>query len=172
MTLGMSLSTFTTVHVIISLMGIAAGLRVLADLLLGKMHGPLTAVFLVTTALTSVTGFMFPSTGAVTPAQIVGGISLVALGLAILALYVFKLQSAWRWIYVATAVLSLYLNCFVGVVQAFQKVPVLNALAPTQTEAPFAIAQIILLALFIQFGYRAIRNFHPAAPNVTKSHAV
>lgn len=160
MILGMSLSTFTTVHVIISLMGIAAGLRVLADMLQGKLHGPLTAVFLIATVLTSVTGFMFPSS-AVTPAQIVGGISLVALGLAILALYIFKLQSAWRWVFAGTAVLSLYLNCFVAMVQAFQKIPVLNALAPTQTEMPFQIAQIVLLAAFISAGIAAVRKFRP-----------
>ena len=160
MTLGMSLATFTTLHVIISLMAIAAGLRVLADMLQGKMHGPLTAVFLATTVLTSVTGFMFPN-AAVTPAQIVGGVSLVALGLAILALYVFKLRSPWHWVYAATAVLSLYLNCFVAVVQAFQKLAFLKPLAPTQSEPPFLIAEAVGLAIFVLLAVVAIRKFRP-----------
>jgi hypothetical protein len=172
MIVGMSLSTFTTVHVIISLIAIAAGLRALAEMLQGKLLASLTAVFLITTVLTSITGFMFPGSGAVTPAQIVGAISLIALALAILALYVFKLRSAWRWIYVVTAVLSLYLNCFVAVVQAFQKIPVLNALAPTQSEMPFQIAQIILLAVFIWAGIAAFRKFHPAVPTIVKSPAI
>lgn len=166
MIVGMSLTTFTTVHVIISLIAIAVGLRVLAEMLQGKSLASLTAAFLITTVLTSVTGFMFPGIGSVTPAQIVGAISLVALGLAILALYVFKLRSAWRWIYVVTAVLSLYLNCFVAVVQAFQKIPALNALAPTQTEMPFQIAQIVLLAAFIWAGIAAFRKFHPTIQKI------
>jgi hypothetical protein len=171
MIIGMSFSTFTTVHVIISLIAIAVGLVVLYGMLQNKPLPAWTAVFLITTVLTSVTGFMFPAT-ARTPAQIVGAISLIILALAILALYALHLRGAWRWIYIVTSVAALYLNCFVGVVQAFQKIPALAALAPTQTEAPFAIAQIIVLALFIQLGYRAIRKFHPAVPAIVKSPAI
>ena len=160
MILGMSLSTFTTVHVIISLIGIAAGFVVLYGMLQGKRLLGWTALFLITTVLTSVTGFMFPAT-AQTPAQVVGAISLVVLAIAILALYAFHLRGAWRWIYVITAVMALYLNTFVGVVQSFQKLPFLAALAPTQSEPPFAIAQIVVLAIFISLGFSAVRKFRP-----------
>jgi hypothetical protein len=162
MILGLSLSAFTTLHVVISLIGIATGLIVLWGMLgSGRMAG-LTAVFLVTTVLTSVTGFMFPFNG-VLPSHIVGGISLVVLAIALIALYVFGLRGAWRWVYVVTAVIALYFNVFVGVVQAFQKFAFLHQLAPTQSEPPFAIAQIVVLALFVWLGYLAVRRFHPAA---------
>lgn len=171
MILGMSFSTFTMVHTVISLIGIATGLVVLYGMLQNKHLHAWTAAFLITTVLTSVTGFMFPAT-ARTPAQVVGGLSLLVLANAILALYILHLRGSWRWIYVVTSVVALYLNCFVAVVQAFQKIPALAALAPTQTEAPFAIAQIIVLALFIQLGYRAVRKFHPAVPAIVKSPAM
>jgi hypothetical protein len=123
--------------------------------------GGLTAVFLITTILTSVTGFMFPFNG-VMPSHIVGGISLVVLAIALGALHVFGLRGAWRWVYVVTAVIALYFNVFVLVAQGFQKIGALHALAPTQSEPPFAIAQIIVLALFVWVGFLAVRRFHPA----------
>jgi len=126
----------------------------------GKAYPVFTALFLLTTVLTSVTGYFFPS-AAVMPSHIVGGISLVALAIAIVAIGVFRLRGNWRWIYVVTAVLSLYLNVFVGVVQAFQKLSFLQPLAPTQSEPPFLIAQIAVLVIFIGLGFIAFRRFHP-----------
>lgn len=160
MILGMSIATFTTVHVVISLIGIATGLLVLAGMLSSNRLSLWTAVFLITTVLTSVTGFLFPSSG-FTPAQGFGYLSLLLLAIALAALYVFHLAGAWRWIYVATAVTALYLNCFVLIVQMFQKLPTLNALAPNQSEPPFQIAQGLLLLAFIVLGIMAARRFHP-----------
>jgi hypothetical protein len=163
MILGMSESTFTTVHVVISLIAILSGIIVLFVMVGGKKLGGWTALFLVTTVLTSVTGFMFHS-ATFGPPQVVGIISLVVLAAAIVALYVYHLAGSWRWIYVVGVVLALYLNAFVGVVQAFQKIPSLAALAPTQSEPPFLIAQLVVLAIFVVLGILAVRNFHPAAP--------
>ncbi len=123
----------------------------------------MTAIFLVTTAATSVTGFLFPFE-TFGPPEIVGVLSLVVLAAALAALYLYKLVGAWRWIYVATALAALYLNVFVGVVQTFQKVPFFNALAPTQKEPPFAVAQGIVLIAFIALGIMAARKFRPASP--------
>jgi hypothetical protein len=158
MILGMSISAFTTLHVIISLVAIALGLVWAADLPRGRQSPLIVGLFLLTTILTSVTGFMFPAS-AVTPAHIVGAISLVALAAAVLGLYAFDLRGVWRPVYLVTAVLSLYLNIFVGVVQAFQKIGPLAALAPTQSETPFVIAQIIVLALAIIVCWLALRRF-------------
>jgi len=165
MTLGLSLSAFTTLHVVISLIGIAAGFIVLYGLLSSQRLGASTAVFLATTILTSVTGFMFPING-VTPGLVLGAISLVVLAVALVALYVFGLAGPWRWVYVVTALLALYFNVFVGVVQAFQKLAFLQPLAPTQSEPPFVAAQAAVLVLFLALGYLAVRRFHPdgAAP--------
>ena len=163
MTLGMSISAFTAVHVIISLLGIISGVVVVIGMLRSRCLEGWTGVFLASTVLTSVTGFMFPFAG-VLPSHVVGGISLVALAAAILALYVYRLDAAWRWIYVVGAVLALYLNVFVGVVQAFQKVSFLQPLAPTQSEAPFLVAQIAVLALCGWLGYLAFKQFRPRLP--------
>jgi hypothetical protein len=161
MILGMSLSAFTTLHVIISLIAIATGLVVLAAMLRAERLGKWTAIFLATTILTSVTGFMFPIAG-FTPALALGAISLVILALAVAARYAFHLVGPWRWIYVVTALAALYLNCFVLVVQMFRKLPALHALAPTESEPPFQIAQGALLVLFIVLGALAARRFHTA----------
>jgi hypothetical protein len=162
MILGMSVAAFTIVHVVLSLIGIVSGIVVLFGMLSGKRLDGLTAIFLATTVLTSVTGFLFPSDH-VMPSHIVGIISLVALALAILALYVYRLAGSWRWIYVAGAVLALYFNVFVGVVQAFQKLPFLTPLAPTQSEPPFLIAQAVVLAIFVVLGGVALKTFRPQA---------
>ena len=162
MILGLSTSAFTTVHVIISLIGIFSGIVVVLGWLGGKQSGGLAALFLASTMLTSVTGFFFHS-ASFGPPQVVGIISLVVLAAAILALYVFRLAGFWRWIYIIGATLALYLNCFVGVVQAFQKLPFLQPLAPTQSEPPFLIAQIAVLVIFVLLGFLALRRFHPAA---------
>jgi hypothetical protein len=160
MILGMSISTFTTVHVIISLIGILSGFIVLYGLFSVRKLGIWTALFLATTVLTSVTGFFFPAT-TVLPSHIVGVISLVVLAVAIFALYVRHLAGPWRWIYVLTALTALYLNAFVGVVQAFQKVTFLKPLAPTQSELPFVVAQVGLMLVFIGIGILTVRKYHP-----------
>jgi hypothetical protein len=160
MILGMSTSTFTLVHVVLSLIGIVSGLIVLFAMLGGKRLDGWTALFLATTVLTSATGFFFPSSQ-VLPSHIVGVVSLLVLAAVIIALYVYRLAGSWRWIYVAGAMLALYLNVFVGIVQAFQKLPFLQPLAPTQSEPPFLIAQLAVLALFIAFGVLATIRFHP-----------
>ena len=160
MILGMSVATFTLVHVALSLVGILTGLVVLFGMFSSKKLPTSTALFLATTVLTSATGFFFPRDH-ILPAHIVGVISLAVLALAIFALYERRLVGSWRWIYVAGAVLALYLNVFVGVVQAFQKLPFLASLAPTQSEPPFVVAQVVVLVIFIALGILALRSFHP-----------
>jgi len=161
MILGMT--PFTFFHVLLSLIGIASGLLVLGGLLSARRMPGWTAIFLLTTVLTSATGFLFPFVKFL-PSHAVGVLSLIVLALAILALYQFRLADAWRWIYVASAVFALYLNVFVLVAQAFAKIPALHALAPTQAEPPFAIAQGVVLLLFVVLGYFALRKFHPHDP--------
>ena len=152
------LSTFTRIHVVISLIGIVSGFVVLFGLLTRRRMNFWTALFLVTTVATSVTGFGFPL-HELSPPHIVGIISLVVLALAIVARYAFHLAGAWRWIYAITAVIALYLNVFVGVVQAFQKIPALKAMAPHQTEPPFVVTQLVVLVLFIVLAILATRRF-------------
>jgi hypothetical protein len=159
MMLGMSLSTFTLLHVIISLAGLGTGFIVLFGLLNGKRLDGWTAIFLTTTVLTSVTGFMFPFEG-MKPSYILAAISLVVLAVAIWARYGGHLAGAWRGTYVVTAAIALYINCFVAVFQAFLKIPALHAMAPTQKEPPFAIAQLLVLAIFVVLTYRAKKRFH------------
>ena len=159
MVLGVSLSTFTLLHVIISLAGIGTGFIVVYGLLNSKRLDGWTAIFLTTTVLTSVTGFMFPFEG-LKPSHILGSMSLMVLAVAIWARYGGHLAGAWRGTYVVTAVIALYFNCFVAAVQAFAKVPALHALAPTQKEPPFAIAQLLVLAIFVVLTYRAAQKFH------------
>jgi hypothetical protein len=161
MILGMSISMFTSVHVILSLVGIASGVVVLAGMLKSKKQDGWTGIFLVTTILTSATGFFFPA-DKILPSHVVGVVSLIVLAVALLALYRHRLARAWRWIYVAAAVAALYLNVFVGVVQAFLKVPFLHALAPTQEDPAFVIAQLVVLGAFVALGVLALRSFHPA----------
>jgi hypothetical protein len=161
MILGLSIHAFTVLHVVISLIGIVAGLVVLYGMINSHETGSWTALFLATTLLTSLTGFLFPRVG-FTPAQGVGFVSTIVLTAALLARYVFNLAGPWRWIYVVGAVMALYLNVFVGVVQAFQKVPLLRRLAPTQSEPSFIIAQTIVLVIFGVLGYLAVKRFHPA----------
>jgi len=159
MILGMSTATYTFLHVLISLVGIGSGLVVISRFLTGKRLGGLTAVFLTTTVLTSVTGFGFPFDHLL-PSHKVGIISLVILAVAIPARYVFHLAGAWRWIYVIGATTALYLNVFVAVVQAFLKVPALKALAPTQKEPPFLVAQLLVLVVYVGFTILAAKRFH------------
>ncbi|MGO9934501.1 MAG: hypothetical protein ACLPV8_22170 [Steroidobacteraceae bacterium] len=160
MILGMSLATFTQFHVIISLIGILSGIVVVLGMLNAKRLPGITALFLITTVATSLTGFMFGTP--FDPAAAFGCISLVVLALAILALYGYKLAGSWRGVYVVSAIIALYLNCFVLVVQSFQKVAFFHALAPTQKEPPFAAAQAVLLVLFVGLGIAAFKKFKPA----------
>src|ERR1700758_2071702 len=160
MILGMSADTFTQVHVILSLVGIASGLIVLFGMLGAKKLDGLAALFLATTVLTSVTGFFFPVSGFM-PSHAIGILSLVFLAAAILAFYVYHLAGSWGWIYAVGAVVALYLNVFVGIVQAFQKVSFLNPLAPTQSEPPFLAVQLAVLAIFIVLGVLAAIKFRP-----------
>ena len=157
---GLSIENFTILHTAISLIAIASGLIVLAGMLRARRLPGWTAVFLVTTLLTSVTGFMFPING-LTPAIVFGLISIVILVIALNALYVKHLAGAWRWIYVTTALIALYLNVFVLIVQSFQKLPALQKLAPTQSEPPFLIAQAAALIAFLILGAMAARKFRP-----------
>jgi hypothetical protein len=165
MTLGMSLSAFTTFHVALSLIGIGSGLIVLFGLIGGRLYSLLTGVFLLTTVATSVTGFLFPFHG-VTPAIKLGIISMVVLAVALAARYLLRLAGIWRTTFVITSALALYLNCFVLVVQTFLKIPAIHALAPTQTEPPFKIAQATLLVIFIALTILAVRGFRRSAPIV------
>jgi hypothetical protein len=162
MIFGMSLSTFTFVHTLISLIGIGTGLIVMYGFLTGRWFNGMTALFLVTTVLTSVTGFGFPYEHLL-PSHKVGIISLVLLAIAIPARYILHLRGAWRWIYVVTASMALYLNVFVLVVQLFRKVPALTALAPTQSEPPFLVAQLIILAIFLGLTVFAVKKIKGAS---------
>jgi hypothetical protein len=163
----MSLATFVLVHVVISLVGVASGLVVMFGLLGSNRMSGLTALFLVTTILTSATGFLIPPlvSEKLLPSHIIGLLSLVLLAIACFALYVQKLSGAWRWVYVLTALISLYLNVFVLVIQSFLKVPALHALAPSvpPSEPPFAIVQGIVLVFFAIVIIGAIRRFRPPA---------
>jgi hypothetical protein len=154
----MILKAYTLIHVLISLVGIGSGLVVSFGLIRGKLLSAWTTWFLATTVATSVTGFFFPFHG-FTPAYAVGAISLVVLAVAILARYSFHLSGAWRWLFVVNSLLALYFNVFVLVAQLFQKVPALKALAPTQSEPPFLVTQLIVLALFFALTILAAIRF-------------
>jgi hypothetical protein len=164
--LGMSVSAYTRMHVAISLVAIASGLLVVFGMFAAKRLNAMTALFLVTTVLTSVTGFFFPFKG-VTPGIVVGIISLLVLLIAILARYSFHMAGRWRTTYVVTAVISLYFNVFVLIAQLFEHVPSLHVLAPTGSEGPFKIAQLVNLVLFIALGVVAVKKFRVLEPALT-----
>jgi hypothetical protein len=163
MVLGMSIETFTIVHVVISLMAIASGIVVLIGMLGSHRIPAWTAFFLLTTVLTSVTGFLFPIRG-FTPAIGTGIVSCLVLAVALYALYGRHLAGAWRWIYVASAATALYLNVLVLIIQSFQKLPALKPLAPTQSEPPFLVAQLVALIAFLIVGTIAALRFRPRQP--------
>jgi hypothetical protein len=162
MVLGMSLSNFTMLHVIISLIGIVSGLIVLSGLFGSNRMPGITALFLLTTILTSATGFLFPFEKLL-PSHMIGILSLVLLAIACIALYVMNLSGAWRWIYVVTAMIALYFNVFVLVIQSFLKVPALTALAPGNPPSGpvFAVVQGIVLLFFVVAIIGAVRRFRP-----------
>jgi hypothetical protein len=153
------MTALTLVHVVLSLAGIGSGFIVVFGLIAGKRLDGLTALFLASTVATSLTGFLFPF-HKLLPSHVVGIVSLVVLGIAILARYARHLTGAWRWIYAVNVVIGLYLNVFVLVAQVFQKVPALKAMAPTQSEAPFVVAQVVVMALFVVLGILAVKRFH------------
>src|ERR1700726_1770936 len=163
MILGMSLSAFTTVHVIISLIAIISGIIVMFGLLGSNRRSGLTAIFLLFTILTSVTGFLFPFEHLL-PSHMIGILSLVLLAIACIALYAMNLSGAWRWIYILTALISLYLNVFVLVIQSFLKIPALTAVAPGNPPSGpvFAVVQGIVLVFFVLMIIGAVRRFRPA----------
>lgn len=160
MILGMSIPAFTLLHVIITLIAIGSGLITVGGMFAARRLPLTTAVFLVTTLLTSVTGFAFPIAG-FTPGLGVGALSCIILIVALFAFYGKNLTGAWRPIYVVTAIAALYLNVFVLIVQSFAKVEPLKALAPTQSEPPFVIAQGAVLMIFILFAIVAAATFRP-----------
>jgi len=157
MVLGMSLAAFTAVHVVISLIGIASGFVVIFGMLVSKRLPAMTAVFLVATILTSVTGFLFPFKG-VTPGIVIGILSLLVLAVATIAWY-----RGWRGTWVITAMIAQFFNFFVLVVQLFEKVPALHALAPTGNETPLKAAQLLTLVAFVVLAIVTYRKFRPAA---------
>jgi hypothetical protein len=156
----MILHIYTIIHTLISLVAIFTGFAVLFGLLAGNRVDGWTKWFLITAVATTVTGFFFPFHG-ITPAIKLGIISSVVLVVTIYARYAKRLAGAWRWIYAVGAVLTLYFNVFVGIVQSFEKIPALNAMAPTQTEPPFKLTQLVVLALFFVLAIIAAIRFRP-----------
>jgi hypothetical protein len=161
MILGMSLRMFTYLHVYISLIAIGAGLIVVYGMIAAKRLPLLTSIFLITTALTSLTGFLFPFKG-VTPGIVVGILSLIVLVLAVIARRRSAASTAWRGTYVISAILALYFNIFVLIVQSFEKIPALHELAPTQSEIPFKLAQLATLIVIIALTTAAFKKYRPA----------
>jgi hypothetical protein len=157
---GLSLPAFTLLHIIISLFGLFTGAVVVTLMLRGRKSPVWTAMFLATTVVTSVTAFMFPS-ASFGPAHITGIISLAVLAIAIFALYGRRLAGIWRPVFIVAALAALYLNVFVGVLQAFQKIPGFRAMAPTQPELPFIVAQTGVLTLFAAIGVIALLRYRP-----------
>jgi hypothetical protein len=160
MILGLSLAQFIYLHVFLSVVAIGAGVFIVYGLLSSKRLSILTSLFFVTTALTSLTGFLFPIKG-ITPAIIFGVVSLIALVLAIVGLYVKKLDGPWRGVYVISAMVAFYLNFFVLIAQSLEKVPALNGIAPTQSSPGFGLIQLMVLLIFILLTVRAFKRFHP-----------
>jgi hypothetical protein len=154
------MTPFTFFHVLLSLAGIFTGFIAVFGMIGGKRLGGWNGIFLLTTALTSITGFFFPFHG-VTPGIILGIISLVVLAAAIPAWYAFHLAGAWRKVYAVAASIALYLNVFVLVAQLFMKVPALHAMAPNGSEPPFLISQVVVLVLFIALTIAAAIKFRP-----------
>jgi hypothetical protein len=160
MILGMSIPSFTLLHVIISVVALVSGFIVVGGLYGSQRLPGWTAIFLLTTAFTSITGFFFPNTK-ITPGQVFGAVTLIVMVPTLLALYRFHLHAFWRWIYAGGTVIILYLNVFVLIAQTFAKVTILQALAPTQSEPPFLITEGIVLVIFVVVGILALAMFHP-----------
>lgn len=157
MTFGLSLAAFTAVHVVISLIGILTGFLAIFAMFKGSTPKGLTGLFLLTTILTSVTGFLFPFNG-VTPGIILGVLSMIALAIAVVAFYVRGLAGGWRNVYALTAVIAQYFNVFVLFAQLFAKTPALKAIAPTQASPVFGATQLAVLVIFILLGRKAFKG--------------
>jgi hypothetical protein len=162
----MILQAFTLFHVILSLVGIGSGFVVAFGFLTSKRLDGWATLFLSTTVATSVTGFLFPFHG-VTRGIVLGVLSLIALAFAILARYRYRLAAGWRRTYVIGSVIALYLNVFVLIAQLFDKVPALKALAPTKSEPPFQVTQLVVLVLFVVLGIRAVFKFQSTLAPLT-----
>jgi hypothetical protein len=162
MTWGIPTSLFLQIHVAISLIAIVAGLITMYGMLKKNMSHGWTALFVATLILTSVTGFPLAPFG-FDPPRAIGTLSLVLLAIAVLALYIFNLSGPWRVVFIVTAVIALYFDAFVAVIQSFQKLSFLQPLAPTQSEPPFVVAQVVVLVLFIALGVQLLRKFRPGA---------
>jgi hypothetical protein len=160
MILGMSTATFTALHVLISLVGIGSGLVVMYGFFNANRMDRWTQLFLATTALTSLTGFLFPNEH-ITPGIVIGILSMIILAVAAGTRYGLRMRGVCRPAYVISASIALYFNVFVFVVQSFEKVPALRALAPTQKEPPFAITQLLVLILFLVVTVFAVKRFRP-----------
>ena len=158
MILGMTTATYTLLHVLISLVGIGSGFVVMYGFITARKLDRWTTLFLSTTALTSLTGFAFPNKH-ITPGIVIGVLSMIVLTVAVLARYGMRMSGPWRPIYVISSAIALYFNVFVLVVQSFEKVPALRALAPTQKEPPFAISQLLVLVLFVVATVFAVKRF-------------
>jgi hypothetical protein len=156
------LQMYTLIHVVISVIGIISGLVVIGGMMSGSRMDLWTSIFLLTTIVTNVTAFGFPFRG-VLPAHIVAAISLLVLAVCVIARYLKKMEGIWGPVYVATAVAAVYFNVFVLVVQLFAKTPPLQALAPTQAEAPFIVTQLLILAVFAWLGRAALQGFRRRA---------
>ncbi len=162
----LSMDPLTLIHVLITLIAIVSGLVVLAQMLKGQLHSGWTGVFLATSVLTSATGFLFHQAGAQpTPGQVIGVVALVVLVPTLAGLYLKHLTGAWRPIYVVGAVISLWFNVFVLIIQSFIKIPPLHALAPSipPSGAVFGVTQLVVLVAFVISGWLALKRFHPLA---------
>jgi hypothetical protein len=157
------LGVLTILHVLISLVGIATGFVVVAGFIRSRTQVAWARWFLITTILTSVTGFLFPFHG-FTPGIGVGILSIVVLAVAVVAWNRSKMDRPWSRTFAVASIIALYFNVFVLVVQLFEKVPALRALAPGQSEPPFAITQLVVLLTFITLGVLSVRGYRRVAP--------
>ena len=164
-------NTFTTIHSLLSLAALLTGAFAVAALFGARLPQLLTTLFLATAFGTSATGFGFPFNG-VLPSHVVGAIALLILAVTLYARFSAHLAGAWRWLYSAGLVASLYLLVFVAVAQAFAKIPALKAAAPTQSEPPFAIAQLVVLVIFVVLGLAAAKAYRPGPAPLIKGELV
>jgi hypothetical protein len=164
------ITTFTLIHVVLSLAGLVTGLAAAGGLVAGQRLPRWTTVFLVTTIATNVTGYGFPFV-TLLPSHIVGGISLLVLAVVLVAHHVKHFAGRWRSTYAAGVVLTTYLNAFVLVAQLFRRIPALIVSAPTQSEPPFAVTQLLVLALFVWLGRAAVKGFRATPAGVPGAFA-
>jgi len=156
------LATYTAVHTVISLIALASGVVVVADLFAPRVRRSWTALFLVTAVLTSATGFGFPFHG-VLPSHVLSAVALATLAAAIYALYAAHLSGFWRLTYAISVVANLFFLVFVGIVQAFGKIPILHGFAPNGNELPVTVSQVVALVIFVALGIAAAKVFHRSA---------